>query len=66
VLQYVYSTFIPAVEYAKESFSIRFILAKKEYLDSICDNIMEFQIIGDYMKMKELGLKKLWDSTHWH
>jgi hypothetical protein len=32
-------------------------LARKEYFESICDNIMEFQIIGHYMKMKELGLK---------
>jgi hypothetical protein len=30
------------------------------------DEIVEFHIIGYYMKMKELMLKKLWDSTHWH
>jgi hypothetical protein len=36
--------------------------AKKEYLESICDKIIEFQRTGRYdlmyMKTKELGLKE--------
>jgi hypothetical protein len=45
--------------------------AKKEYLESICDEIIEFQRIGRYdlMYMKKKGTRlerKPWDSIHWY
>jgi hypothetical protein len=44
--------------------------AKKEYLESICDKIMEFQRTGHYdlmcMKMKELGGRKILGFKTWH
>jgi hypothetical protein len=45
--------------------------AKKEYLESICDEIIEFQRTGRYdlMYMKTKGTRlerKPWDSKHWH
>jgi hypothetical protein len=45
--------------------------AKKEYLESICNEIIEFQRTGRYdlmyMKTKELGWKqKPWESKYWH
>jgi hypothetical protein len=43
--------------------------AKKGYLESTCDEIIEFQRRGHYdlMYMKGARLeRKPWDSKHWH
>jgi hypothetical protein len=45
--------------------------AKKEYLESICDEIIQYQRTGHYdlmyMKTKGTWLEtKPWDSKHWH
>jgi hypothetical protein len=43
--------------------------AKKDDLESICTEIIQFQRMGHYdlmyMKTKELGWKKPWVSKHW-
>jgi hypothetical protein len=40
--------------------------AKKEYLESICDKIMEFQRTGHLMHMKTRLERKPCDSKHGH
>jgi len=45
-------------------------MAKKEYLENICNEIMEFKRTGRYdlmyMKTKELGWRDPRDSRYWH
>jgi len=53
------------VKYAKESFLFDLSWPGRSILRAR-DNILEFRITGHYLKTKELGFKKLWDSTHWH